>query len=89
MTTTDNRSSRARRFKRFACGLCLTAVLGATGCQIEVGGQVLPSPNYLSDDIQYFAPGPEFPLAREAAAQKLRKAEAEELETGQAAKPGP
>lgn len=37
---------------------------------MEVGGQTLPSPYYLSDDVQYYAPGPEFKLAREAAAQK-------------------
>jgi hypothetical protein len=35
-----------------------------------VGGQTLPSPYYLKDDVQYFPPGSEFKLAREAAAQK-------------------
>jgi hypothetical protein len=30
----------------------------------------LPSPYYQQDDIQYFPPGPEFKLSREAAAQK-------------------
>jgi hypothetical protein len=39
-----------------------------TGCQTEMAGQTLPSPFYLSDDVQYYAPGPEFKLAREAAA---------------------
>ena len=39
-----------------------------TGCQVEMAGQTLPSPYYLSDDVQYYAPGPEFKLAREAAA---------------------
>ena len=34
------------------------------------GGQVLPSAYYQSDDVQYFAPGPEFKLTREAAAMK-------------------
>jgi hypothetical protein len=38
------------------------------GCQVEVAGVTLPSPYYLSDDVQYYAPGPEFKLAREAAA---------------------
>ena len=42
----------------------------STGCQVEMGGQTLPSPFYLSDDVQYYAPGPEFKLAREAAALK-------------------
>ncbi len=49
-------------------GLC--ASLGLTGCQVDVGGQTLPSAYYQLDDIQYFPPGPEFKLSREAAAQK-------------------
>jgi hypothetical protein len=49
-------------------GLC--SLLSAVGCQVDVGGQTLPSPWYQHDDIQYFAPGPEFKLSREAAAQK-------------------
>jgi hypothetical protein len=56
------------------CGLaaaCLwPLLLLATGCQVEVAGQTLPSPYYLSDDVQYYAPGPGFKLAREAAAMK-------------------
>jgi hypothetical protein len=54
----------------FLLGLGLSSVLGLTGCQIDVGGQTLPSPWYLQDDVQYFPPGAQFPLAREAAAQK-------------------
>ena len=63
---------------------CLLVCLGMaiapwlTGCQVEVGGQVLPSPCYMQDDVQYFPPGPEFKLAREAAALKLAQ-EQEEL----------
>ena len=41
-----------------------------TGCQVEYAGQTLPSPYYLTDDVQYYAPGPEFKLANEAAAMK-------------------
>ena len=51
------------------------ATAGLTGCQSSVGGQTLPSPYYMSDDVQYFPPGPEFKLAREAAAQRAAKAE--------------
>ncbi len=52
-------------------GLGVCTLLGATtGCQVDIGGQTLPSPYYQSDDIQYFPPGPEFKLSREAAAQK-------------------
>jgi hypothetical protein len=54
--------------------LALPATALLTGCQIEAGGQTLPSPYYLSDDIQYYAPGPGFKLAREAAAQKEQSA---------------
>ena len=41
-----------------------------TGCQVDVGGQTLPSAYYLQDDIQYFPAGPEFKLSKEAAALK-------------------
>jgi len=56
-------------------GLGLLAVVGVTGCQVDVGGQTLPSPYYMNDDVQYYAPGPEFKLAQEAAAQREAKAE--------------
>lgn len=59
----------------FFSGLCLVAALSATGCQADVGGQTLPSPWYQTDDVQYFAPGPEFKLAKEAAAMQAYKAE--------------
>ena len=51
------------------------AGLGLTGCQVDVGGQTLPSAYYLQDDIQYFPAGPEFKLSKEAAAQKAYKDE--------------
>lgn len=41
-----------------------------TGCQVDIGGQTLPSAYYLQDDIQYFPAGPEFKLSKEAAALK-------------------
>ena len=46
----------------------------ATGCQMDIAGQTLPSPYYLTDDVQYYAPGPEFKLAREAAALEEQRA---------------
>ena len=54
-----------------------------TGCQVEIAGQTLPSPWYLTDDVQYYAPGPEFKLAREAAAMK-EQAEAIESQAQEA-----
>jgi hypothetical protein len=55
-------------------GLALVA-LSSTGCQGVYNGQTLPSPWYIHDDIQYFPPGPEFKLSREAAAMKAYKAD--------------
>ncbi len=57
-----------------------SATLLLTGCQVEMAGQTLPSPYFLTDDVQYYAPGPEFKLAREAAAQK-EQAEAIQSQT--------
>ncbi len=57
-------------------GLGLAAILAPNlGCQVNVAGQTLPSPYYMDDDVQYFAPGPEFKLQREAAAMKAYKEE--------------
>jgi len=58
-----------------ALGLSLLAVGPLTGCQVTTNGQTLPSAEYLTDDVQYFAPGPEFLLANEAAAMKARAEE--------------
>jgi len=56
-------------------GACLLSALATTGCQVSIGGQTLPSPYYMSDDVQYFPPGPEFTLSKEAAALKAKAAE--------------
>lgn len=64
--------------RALVCGVGLAA-LSMTGCQAHVGGQTLPSPWYLKDDVQYFAPGSEFKLPREAAALKAYKADQESL----------
>ena len=58
----------------------LLATLSATGCQVDIGGQTLPSPYYMSDDVQYFPPGHEFKLANEAAAMAADRADAERPE---------
>ena len=59
------------------------AAMGSTGCQGTYAGQTLPSPYYIQDDIQYHAPGPEFKLAREAAAQKAYQADLDAQRAGQ------
>lgn len=61
---------RRHSWRRAMASLGVCAALGATGCQVDVGGQTLPSAWYQNDDIQYFPPGPEFKLTKEAAAQK-------------------
>jgi hypothetical protein len=50
--------------------LGLVTSVGLTGCQLETGGQVLPSAHYMSDDVQYFPTGREFKLQNEADAMK-------------------
>lgn len=66
------------RMRNVICGLGLVlAISAATGCQIVENGQTLPSPYYLHDDVQYFAPGTEFKLSNEAAALKAYRAEQE------------
>jgi hypothetical protein len=76
--------SRTKRSSRpvVACGLLFAACGALTGCQIDVAGQTLPSPYHLTDDVQYYAPGPEFKLANEATALAQRRAE--EISTPQA-----
>jgi hypothetical protein len=60
----------SRQWTSIGFGLALLVTLAGTGCQVELAGVTLPSPYYLTDDVQYYAPGPEFKLAREAAALK-------------------
>jgi hypothetical protein len=67
-----------------AAAVLWPAVTLLTGCQVEMAGQTLPSPYYLTDDVQYYAPGPEFKLAREAAAiQEQNEAIESEAQAGQ------
>ena len=49
------------------------------GCQTSVGGQTLPSPHYLNDDVQYFPSGPEFLLSNQVRAIEQYKAERGEM----------
>jgi len=69
-------STRHRQIAIQASMLFLIAgAVTLTGCQVDVGGQTLPSAYYLQDDIQYFPAGPEFKLSKEAAALKAAKKE--------------
>jgi hypothetical protein len=51
----------------------LASTAFTTGCQVDMGGQTLPSAFYLKDDMQYFPAGPEFKLSNEAAHQQLMR----------------
>ena len=64
---------RSRHAQGAVTLLALVLSAGSIGCQVDVGGQTLPSPYYMSDDVQYFPPGPEFKLSNEAAALKARQ----------------
>ena len=74
-----NVMDQSKQITRTAYGLVAGSLLlgcvALTGCQIDVAGQTLPSPYYLTDDVQYYAPASEFKLAKEAAAlEKQREA---------------
>ncbi len=66
---------KSRTLSLVLCGASIVAAVASTGCQMSVAGQTLPSAYYLKDDVQYFAKGPEFKLAREAEALKQARAE--------------
>ncbi|MBM4092106.1 MAG: hypothetical protein FJ276_22150 [Planctomycetes bacterium] len=70
------KSNRSRAWVHAVlCGLGLAAAVSATGCQVSVSGQTLPSPWYTTDDVQYFPPAAEFKLSQEAAMMKAYNAE--------------
>lgn len=75
-------SSFLKNSRTWILGAGLIATATLTGCQVEIGGQTLPSPYYIYDDVQYFPAGPEFILSNEAAAMQAQN-------DAQAAQPGP
>ena len=82
-TTMRCAQSKQVSWRSLAAVFLLPAVMLCTGCQVEMAGMTLPSAYYLTDDVQYYAPGPEFKLAREAAAMQ-EQAEAIESEQQEA-----
>lgn len=66
--------------------MSLAAVIASsalfTGCQTTIGGQTLPSPDYLSDDVQYFPAGPEFKLTNQVAASKKQAEDKKRMQQG-------
>jgi hypothetical protein len=77
-----NRKSKQASPSRLLAAILWPAASLLAGCQVDMAGVTLPSPYYLTDDVQYYAPGPEFKLAREAAAIQ-EQAEAIESEPQQ------
>ena len=71
----NHKSPKSRGGFSLVGGLLLAACAASTGCQIDVSGQTLPSPYWLTDDVQYYAPDPEFKLSREAAALAEQRAD--------------
>ncbi|QDU79828.1 hypothetical protein Pla110_15470 [Polystyrenella longa] len=59
-----------------------TLALCSTGCQSWIGGQTLPSPHYLTDDIQYFPKGPEFRLTNTVRQHEEYRLQQEAIEAG-------
>jgi hypothetical protein len=72
-----NSMMQSRWLTKTLCSLVILASTVSVGCQVNVGGQTLPSGFYLDDDLQYFPKGPEFKLTREAAALKAARAGAD------------
>ena len=68
-------NKRVLPLRSMLVGIGLLASSALTGCQVQVGGQTLPSAYYMGDDVQYYAPGPEFKLSNEAAALQAARAE--------------
>ena len=62
-------------------GLVLLGLLASTGCQVEYAGMTLPSGKYMHDDVQYFAPGPDFPYANTQAATMRARMQAQGIPT--------
>jgi hypothetical protein len=70
--TGSPRRSDRRRWSLLTAAAVL-GLLPATGCQVEYAGMTLPSGKYMHDDVQYFAPGTDFPYANtQAATQRAR-----------------
>ncbi|MGA2032533.1 MAG: hypothetical protein ABSG68_09770 [Thermoguttaceae bacterium] len=64
-----------RGLRPLLLGVGALLALGTAGCHSDIGGQTLPSPFYMYDDVQYFPPGSQFKLSREAAALKAYNSE--------------
>ena len=71
-------SFRAGQLLTLSAVLASTAIL--TGCQTTIGGQTLPSPDYLTDDVQFYPAGPEFRLTNQVEASRKQAADSQSLQ---------
>ena len=87
----DAKTARRTRGRRLAlwAGLAVGGLLPATGCQVEYAGMTLPSGKYMHDDVQYFPPGPDFPLANTQAATQRARMQAMGLDVPPVLQTGP
>lgn len=83
-----SRPSQGRRLAVWAA-LALGWMLPSTGCQVEYAGMTLPSGKYMHDDVQYFAPGPDFPWANTQAATQRARMQAMGMEVPPPGQGGP
>ncbi|HEY2883079.1 MAG TPA: hypothetical protein VGJ15_11610 [Pirellulales bacterium] len=74
------RSLKLGKWKLLLLAAASCGCLSLTGCTGTYSGQNLPSGYYLNQQLQYFPPGPEFKLSREAAAQKEYKESQEQTQ---------
>ena len=71
----SGQNQRRGSWRYMLAGLTVSASLMATGCQMDIGGQNLPSAYYMQDDVAYYAPGTEFKLSNEVAAMQATQEE--------------
>lgn len=77
----SSRKGSPRRRLGLWAGLAACGIASTVGCQVEYAGMTLPSGKYMYDDVQYFPPGPEFPLANTQAATQRARLASQGLET--------
>jgi hypothetical protein len=68
---------------------CMAMIAGFAGCQVSTNNQTLPSPYYLSNNLQYYQPGPWFKLQHEADNMKLYNEQAASQQGPQQGPPPP
>ena len=83
-----------KHWPRLCLLACASLSMASTGCgimafgplagmtQTSVGGQTMPSPAYLRDDVQFYPAGPEDKLANQRRALEEYRLQREAVENG-------